>query len=150
MCPFFNRSPKNPICTLSGIHTFVCVPLEHLEVFFSGSQILYKNNYPIHFANGYDCNYYNFGHQPVLFLCVTFTAVEIYQGPHTLHFLVLFVGEYHLPVSNLFLFHIFSGIFVPLRDCGWYLWMLSHRCSQAPGLSQQHHAQKHKQHSPSN
>lgn len=42
----FYHSPNNPICTLSGVHTFVCVPLEHLEVFFQAVRFCTKTIIP--------------------------------------------------------------------------------------------------------
>lgn len=66
----------------------------------------------------------------VLCLDVTFTAVESYQ----IHIAV--------SVPNVFSFHIFSAVFLPLSNHRWHRWMLSYRCFQAQGLSQLQHTQK--------
>lgn len=66
----------------------------------------------------------------VLCLDVTVTAVESYQ----IHIAV--------SVPNVFSFHIFSAVFLPLSNHRWHRWMLSYRCFQAQGLSQLQHTQK--------
>lgn len=110
---------------------------------FSGSQILYKNNYPLGFGNDY--NYYNVRCQPVtccvclVLWCDSHSGVELPEATHTAVSVpcVLFVGEYHR-VPNVF----FSGVFLPPSDRGRHRWILRHCCFQARGLSQWQHTQK--------
>lgn len=52
---FLNIYPQNYICTLSGIHIFVCVPLEHFWIF--QSDFVTKTIILPIFENGFDYDY---------------------------------------------------------------------------------------------